>query len=64
MAEMTVDASEARRLYKRHYRQKNRDKINKQQREWRARNPDKVREYQARYWERKAGNGGRTDEDR
>ena len=63
MVEMTADASEARRLYKRKYRQKNREKINKQQREWRARNPDKVREYQARYWKRKAGKGGRTDED-
>ena len=54
MGEMTADASEARRLYKRKYRQKNREKINKQQREWRARNPDKVKEYQVRYWERAA----------
>ena len=54
MGEMTADASEARRLYKRKYRQKNREKINKQQREWRARNSDKVKEYQVRYWERVA----------
>ena len=51
---MTSEAQEARRIYKREYRRKNREKINRQQREWRARNSDKVREYQARYWERKA----------
>lgn len=54
MGEMTADASEARRIYKRKYRQRNKEKINKQQREWRGRNPDKVREYQVRYWERVA----------
>lgn len=51
---MTSEAQEARRIYKREYHRKNREKINRQQREWRARNSDKVREYQARYWERKA----------
>lgn len=58
MGEMTADASEARRIYKRKYRQRNREKINKQQREWRGRNPDKVREYQVRYWEKRAKNSG------
>ena len=51
---MIAEASEARRLYKREYRQRNKEKVNKQQREWRARNPDKVRAYQAKYWERAA----------
>lgn len=54
MREMTAEASEARWLYKREYRQRNKEKVNKQQREWRARNPDKVRAYQAKYWERVA----------
>lgn len=36
---MTEAAKEARRIYKR---------------EWARRNRDKVREHQARYWERKA----------
>lgn len=54
MGGMSAEASEARRLYKRKYRAKNREKINRQQREWRARNPDKVRGYNVRYWERAA----------
>lgn len=54
MGGMSAEASEARRIYKREYRQRNKETINKQQREWRARNPDKVREYQAKYWERAA----------
>ena len=39
--EMTEEAKEARRTYKR---------------EWAARNRDKVREYNQRHWEKKAGN--------
>lgn len=54
MGGMSAEASEARRIYKSEYRQRNKETINKQQREWRARNPDKVREYQAKYWERAA----------
>lgn len=53
-----MEALEARRLYKRKYRQRNKEKINRKQREWRARNSDRVREYQARYWERVAEKGG------
>lgn len=52
--ELTLQAQEARRDYKRQYRAKNREKINRQQREWRADNGDKVRQYNKRYWERKA----------
>ena len=41
--EMTEEAKEARRIYRREY-----------QRKWNRNNPDKVKMYQARYWERKA----------
>ena len=54
MGEMTLEAQEARRIYKREYRRKNREKINRQQREWRAMNPERVKTYQMQYWERKA----------
>lgn len=54
MVEMSMEAQKARRIYKREYRQRNKEKVNKQQREWRARNLDKVRAYQAKYWERAA----------
>lgn len=49
-----MQAHEARQDYKRQYRIRNQEKINRQQRAWRKANPDKVKEYQARYWERKA----------
>ena len=52
--EMTLEAQEARRVYKQEYRRKNREKINQKQREWRAANPEKVKAYQMRYWEKKA----------
>lgn len=42
---MTPEAQEQRRIYKNKYRQRNRDKINQQQRAWRADNPEKVWEY-------------------
>lgn len=51
---MTPEALEAKQNYDREYRKKNRQKLNRQQREWRARNPDKVEEYKQRYWEKKA----------
>ncbi len=56
VGEMTMQAQETRKDYKKRYRLRNREKINEQQRAWRKANPDKVREYQARYWERKAKN--------
>ena len=58
MGELSAQAQEARKNYKRRYRLRNREKINLQQRMWRKKNPDKVKEYQARYWERKAGKAG------
>ena len=54
MEKMTPEAKRIRKIYKRKYRQENKEKINKQQREWRAKNPDKVRAYQAKYWSKKA----------
>lgn len=51
---MTAEAQEVRREYKRQYRRKNRDRINRQQREWRANNLEKARQYQERYWENAA----------
>lgn len=52
--ELSLQAQEARKDYKRRYRAKNREKINRQQREWRAGNGDKVRQYNRQYWERRA----------
>ena len=54
LGELTLQAQEARRDYKRQYRARNREKINRQQREWRANNPERVKEYQKRYWEKRA----------
>lgn len=54
---MTMEAQEMRREYKRQYRDRNRDKINAQQRAWGARNRDKLKEYQQKYWEKKAETG-------
>ncbi|MBD5521230.1 MAG: hypothetical protein HDR03_08435 [Lachnospiraceae bacterium] len=58
---MTLEAQEARRIYKREYRHKNREKINQKQREWRAANPERVKNYQVRYWEKKAKGDVRID---
>ena len=52
---MTKAAQEARRSYQREYRHRNKERINEQRKEWRRRNPDKTKEYQAKYWESKAG---------
>lgn len=54
MEGLTVQAQEERRDYKRQYRLKNREKINRQQREWRVGNPDRVKQYQRKYWEKVA----------
>lgn len=56
MGGMTVQAQEAEREYKRQYRGRNREKINRQQREWRGSNPEKVKQYKKRYWEKVAEN--------
>lgn len=44
----------AKREYMRKYREKNKEKVNKLNREWRKANPEKVKEYQERFWEKKA----------
>lgn len=54
LEELTLQAQEERRDYKRQYRARNREKINRQQREWRANNPDRVKQYQRKYWEKAA----------
>lgn len=56
MEGLAVQAQEAQREYKRQYRDRNREKINRQQREWRAGHPEKVKQYQKRYWEKVAEN--------
>lgn len=56
MEGLAVQAQEAQREYKRQYRDRNREKINRQQREWRAGHPEKVKQYQKRYWENVAKN--------
>lgn len=48
------NAREQRREYMRHYREKNRERINENARRWRAENPEKVRVYIERYWARKS----------
>lgn len=54
---MTMEAQEARKIYRRQYRSRNRDRINTQKRAWNAKNAGKIKEYQARYWEKKAETG-------
>ena len=56
MLNLSDQAKEARRAYKRAYREKNRDRINAYQREWlnRPENEGKREEYEARHWERMA----------
>lgn len=67
---MTEEAREKKNEYMRSYyqnhkeqmaknrkrwRDKSREHINEYQREYRRRNKDKVKEYNARYWQKKAG---------
>lgn len=52
--EMTKQAREALRAYKRDYNARNREKINEQHRTWEKNNPDKVKAIRARYWAKKA----------
>ena len=52
--EMNDKALQKRREYARQYRERNREKINAQNKEWRALHPDRVKEYGRRYWEKQA----------
>lgn len=47
---------EAKRLYHKEYREKNRDKINAKHKEWRntEEGKEKMRQAKQRYWEKKA----------
>ena len=58
---MANSAADARREYKKRWRQENRAKVNAYAREWRSRNPEKVKEYQAKYWQRVADKSGTED---
>ena len=51
---MNEAAKEARRAYRKKWREENRTEIRAYQKKWRSENPEKVREYQERYWENKA----------
>ena len=42
-----------RSQYFKEYRERNREKLNKKQRDWAKENPDKVALYRLRYWEKK-----------
>ncbi len=44
----------AKRLYRRDYRKRNRDKINAYQRRWRRSNPDRVKQHNDRFWLKRA----------
>lgn len=51
---MSAEAVEARKIYQREYRRRNRDKINSRRKNWRAENREKVQRYNREYWERRA----------
>lgn len=54
LSEMSPEAAEARRQYRRDYYRKNREKINAYQREYMRQHPEKRSGYQANYWERRS----------
>lgn len=53
MLNLSEQAQEARRAYKRDYRKKNKDRINAYTKEWYSRpeNAGKRQQYEAKYWE-------------
>lgn len=55
--ELTDKAKEARREYKRQWREKNREHLKEYHREWREENKGKINEYNRRYWEKIAQEG-------
>lgn len=52
--ELSEKAKEARRQYKRKWREKNREHIRQYHREWRKKNRGYINERNRKYWERKA----------
>lgn len=50
---MTNEALTKRREYQRQYRLKQKEQINKKQREWRNNNKDKIKQYNVNYWTKK-----------
>lgn len=62
--EMSEKAKAARREYMRKYREKNREKLNKQAREWARNNKDKIKEYKNRHFEKMADEMEAADHDK
>ena len=52
--DMEAAAAEARREYKRKWREKNREHIRAYNRQWRSKNREHIREYDRAYWAGKA----------
>lgn len=50
LKEIEEKIKELKRAYYKKYRDENKDKINKRQREWRANNKDKVKQYAKNFW--------------
>lgn len=63
LSEMSPEAAEARRQYRRDYYRKNREKINAYQREYMRQHPEKRSAYQATYWDRLAGRYAKENND-
>jgi hypothetical protein len=52
--ELSPKAKQARREYKRKWREKNREHVRRYNREWKRKHPERVKEHARRYWEKKA----------
>lgn len=50
LKEIEYKIKEIKRAYYKKYRDENKDKINKRQREWRETHKDKVKQYANNYW--------------
>lgn len=55
------EKASSRREYMRAYRQKNAERIRKQQNEWRRNNKEKVQSYQERYWAKRLAEAQATE---
>jgi hypothetical protein len=52
--DLSPEAKQTRREYKRRWREKNREHVREYNRNWKRQNPERVKEHARRYWERKA----------
>ena len=55
---MNNTAAEAKRLYLKQWREKNKDHLAEYNKKWRKENPDKVKRYNEAYWTKKASELG------